>query len=301
MAAFDTSAGEHPSGNGGASGTRIAARKCSHLVSSLRFIVPAYKWWEKAYYGIGLKLYGLLAGQTQFRPDGDSDRIRPSQSIPNLRKEGLRGGIAYHDGQFDDARLLLTLIQTAADHRATAVLNYSEVIGLRERVVTVRDVMTGDDFSVEARCVINATGPFCDSVRQLADPGALPLVEPSQGIHLVVDRSFLDGNDAMMIPATSDGRVMFAIPWQGYTLLGTTDTPIPRSLRNRALSKPRSGSVLQTAGAVSSAQPGRGDVLSVFAGIRPLIRSDESESDRGVGAGSQDRRRTIRTDYDYWG
>ena len=135
----------------------------------------------------------------------------------------------------------LTLIQTAADHGAT-VLNYAEVIGLSRTGVTARDLPTGDEFTVEARSVINATGPFCDSVRRLADPNAHPMIAPSQGIHLVVNRSFLAGDNAIMIPRTSDGRVMFAIPWQGYTLLGTTDTPIPSVTRNRALSSLRLGS-----------------------------------------------------------
>ena len=190
-----------------------------HLVSSLRFVVPAYKWWQKAYYGIGLKLYSLLAGKRSFGATEILGRSETLDAVPNLRKEGLRGGVAYHDGQFDDARLLLTVIQTAADQGAT-VLNYTEVIGLSGHLVRARDLLTGEEFTVEARSVINATGPFCDSVRRMADPGIQPIVAPSQGIHLVVDRSFLDGENAIMIPRTSDGRVMFAIPWQGYTLWG---------------------------------------------------------------------------------
>jgi glycerol-3-phosphate dehydrogenase len=248
-----------------------------HLVSSLRFVVPAYHWWEKAYYGIGLKLYSLLAGKRNFGPTeilGPGDTLR---AVPNLRKEGLRGGVAYHDGQFDDARLLLTLIQTAAGHGAT-VLNYAEVIGLRERLVTARDMLTGAEFSMQARSVINATGPFCDAIRKLADPDVRPMVAPSQGIHLVVDRSFLAGENAIMIPRTSDGRVMFAIPWQGYTLLGTTDTPIPAITEEPRALESEIGFVLQTAGAYLQRSPSREDVLSVFAGIRPLIRSDESKA-----------------------
>jgi glycerol-3-phosphate dehydrogenase len=248
-----------------------------HLVSSLRFVVPAYEWWEKAYYGIGLKLYSLLAGKRNFGPTDILSRSETLQAVPNLRKQGLGGGVAYHDGQFDDARLLLTLIQTAADQGAT-VLNYAEVIGLRERLVTARDTLSGNEFSVEGRSVINATGPFCDSIRQLAEPDVRPIVAPSQGIHLVVDRSFLAGENAIMIPRTSDGRVMFAIPWQGYTLLGTTDTPIPAITEEPRALEAEIGFVLQTAGAYLQSSPDRTDVLSVFAGIRPLIRSNESKA-----------------------
>jgi glycerol-3-phosphate dehydrogenase len=244
-----------------------------HLVSSLRFVVPAYEWWEKAYYGIGLKLYSLLAGKRSFGATEILSRKETLNAVPNLRKEGLRGGIAYHDGQFDDARLLLTLIQTAADHDAT-VLNYAEVVGLSGPVVTVRDIPTGEEFTVEARSVINATGPFCDSVRQLADSNVKPMIAPSQGIHLVVDRSFLAGENAVMIPRTSDGRVMFAIPWQGYTLLGTTDTPLLAVSEEPRALEAEIGFVLQTARQYLQRGPGRNDVESVFAGIRPLIRGD---------------------------
>jgi glycerol-3-phosphate dehydrogenase len=248
-----------------------------HLVSSLRFVVPAYKWWQKAYYAIGLKLYSLLAGKRSFGATEILSRRETLDAVPNLRKEGLRGGIAYHDGQFDDARLLLTLVQTAADHGAT-VLNHAEVVGLSGHLVTARDLIAGEEFTVEARSVINATGPFCDLVRRMADPGIQPIVAPSQGIHLVVDRSFLAGENAIMIPRTSDGRVMFAIPWQGYTLLGTTDTPIPAVTEEPRALESEIGFVLQTASEYLDRSPNRRDVASVFVGIRPLIRSDDTKA-----------------------
>jgi glycerol-3-phosphate dehydrogenase len=177
-------------------------------------------------------------------------------------------------------------VQTAAEQGAT-VLNYAEVIGLSGRVVSARDALTGDEFSVEARCIVNATGPFCDSVRRLADPGLAPLVAPSQGIHLVVNRSFLSGEDAIMIPRTSDGRVMFAIPWHGYTLLGTTDTPIPAVSEEPRALESEVGFVLETAADYLQRSPTRDDVASVFAGIRPLIRSDGA---KGTSALARDHK-----------
>ncbi len=202
-----------------------------HLVSDLAFVVPSYDWWESPFYGLGLKLYNLLAGKYGFGSSQILSRDETLARLPTLKREGLRGGVVYFDGQFDDSRLLIHLAMTATEHGAT-LLNYMQVTGLERgsegtiETVLATDIETGERLQFSARVVINATGPFCDTLRQMAEPGARKILAASQGIHLVFDRSFLTGNSAIMVPHTSDGRVMFAIPWHGHTLVGTTDTPI---------------------------------------------------------------------------
>ena len=214
-----------------------------HLVSNLAFVVPNYDWWETPFYGLGLKLYNLLAGKYGFGESSILSRDETLRRLPTIRTDGLRGGVVYYDGQFDDSRLLINLLQTAAEQGAT-LLNYVEVTGLTKASdgtvdgVVARDAEAGVELSARARVVVNATGPFADGVRRLADPTVDALIAPSQGIHLVFDRSFLPGASAIMVPHTTDGRVMFAIPWHGHTLVGTTDTPIAEPIA-RAVTRPR--------------------------------------------------------------
>jgi glycerol-3-phosphate dehydrogenase len=248
-----------------------------HLVRDLAFVVPSYRWWEAPFYGTGLKLYDALAGRDRFGPARYLNRREVVRHIPTIEQHGLRGGILYHDGQFDDARLVINLMQTAAEHGA-AVVNYARVVCLRrdaDRVtgVRVRDEETGTEFDAPAKVVVNATGVFCDAVRAMAEPTAPPMVSPSQGIHLVFDRSFLPGDAALMVPKTSDKRVMFAIPWHGHTLVGTTDVPIPRADLEPRATEPEIDFILETAGRYLAKRPTRSDVLSVFAGIRPLVKA----------------------------
>jgi glycerol-3-phosphate dehydrogenase len=209
----------------------LLLRNAPHLVHNLGFVVPRYDWWEAPFYGIGLKLYDLLAGKYGF---GSSQILSPEQTrayLPTIEPEGLRGGVLYFDGQFDDARLLIAMVATAFEQGAT-LLNYASVEGLTKDAhgfvngVVALDAETGEEFRAEAKVVINATGAFSDNLRRQADRAAAPLIAPSQGVHLVFDRSFLPGATAILVPHTSDGRVMFAIPWHGHTLVGTTDTPI---------------------------------------------------------------------------
>jgi glycerol-3-phosphate dehydrogenase len=259
----------------------ILRQNAPHLVSNLPFVVPNYDWWEAPFYGLGLKVYNLLAGKYGFGQSAILSRDETLRRLPTIRTEGLRGGVEYYDGQFDDARLLINLAQTAVEHGA-ALLNYAEVTAVTKGRdgtvdgVVARDVETGHEFRALGEVVINATGPFADSVRRLAEPEALPLIAPSQGIHLVFDRSFLPGRSAIMVPHTRDGRVMFAIPWHGHTVVGTTDTPIPQpTLEPQALDSEISF-ILETARLYLHKAPSRADVLSVFAGIRPLVRSGDS-------------------------
>jgi glycerol-3-phosphate dehydrogenase len=259
----------------------ILRQNAPHLVSNLPFIVPNYDWWEMPFYGLGLKLYNLLAGKYGFGESSILSRDETLRRLPTIRTDGLRGGVVYYDGQFDDSRLLINLLQTAAAHGAT-LLNYVEVTGLTKASdgtvdgVVARDAEAGVELSARARVVVNACGPFADGVRRLADPTVDALMAPSQGIHLVFDRSFLPGASAIMVPHTKDGRVMFAIPWHGHTVVGTTDTPIAEPSLEPHATESEIGFILETAALYLHKPPTRDDALSVFAGIRPLVRSGNS-------------------------
>ncbi len=256
----------------------LLLQNAPHLVHDLAFVVPNYDWWEAPFYGLGLKLYQLLAGKYGFGASRILSREETLEHLPTLKTEGLRGGAVYYDGQFDDARLLIHMVATAFEQGAT-LLNYVEVTGLTKDTqgfvngVRARDVETGNEFSASAKVVVNATGAFSDLLRQKAEPDAAPMIVPSQGIHLVFDSSFLQGESAIMVPHTSDGRVLFAIPWHGHTLVGTTDTPIPAPMLEPIALGQEIEFILATAGQYLARAPTHDDVLSVFAGIRPLVRA----------------------------
>ena len=256
----------------------LLLKNAPHLVHDLGFVVPNYDWWEAPFYGLGLKLYNLLAGKYGFGTSRILSREETLERIPNLKPEGLRGGVIYYDGQFDDARLLMNMAATAYEQGAT-LLNYVEITGLTKDTdgfidgALARDAETGEEFALQAKVVINATGAFTDTLRLAANAAAEPIIAPSQGIHLVFDRSFLSGDSAIMVPHTSDGRVMFAIPWHGHALVGTTDTPIPAATLEPVAMEKEIEFILSTAALYLDRAPTRGDVLSVFAGIRPLVRS----------------------------
>ena len=259
----------------------LLRQNAPHLVSNLAFVVPNYDWWEAPFYGLGLKVYNVLAGKYGFGTSEVLSRDETLARLPTIKTEGLRGGVVYYDGQFDDARLLINLVATAAEQGATLV-NYTKVIGLHKGDdgfvdgVTTEDMEDGTLHEARAHIVINAAGPFADAVRHMADAKAPKLIAPSQGIHLVFNRSFLPGNSAIMVPHTRDGRVMFAIPWHDHTLVGTTDTPIDSpTLEPRPLVS-EIDFILETAGQYLHTAPTRADVLSVFVGIRPLVKSGDS-------------------------
>src|SRR5208283_1541468 len=240
------------------------------------FVVPNYDWWEAPFYGLGLKLYQLLAGKYGFGTSRILSREETLEHLPTLKTEGLRGGAVYYDGQFDDSRLLIHMVATAFEQGAT-LLNYVEVTGLTKDAqgfvdgVSARDAENGNEFRAAAKVVVNATGAFSDLLRLKAEPTAQPMIAPSQGIHLVFESSFLQGESAVMVPHTSDGRVLFAIPWHGHTLVGTTDTPIAAATLEPVAMEQEIEFILATAGQYLTKEPTRSDVLSVFAGIRPLV------------------------------
>lgn len=255
-----------------------------HLAQPLPLIMPAYRWWEKAYYGTGLRLYDRFAGERGLGKTEFLGAYETLRRIPGLKKDELRGSVQYWDGQFDDARFAIALARTASQ-RGACVLNYCVAVGvLREgnaiAGVAVRDMETGKRLELRSRCVINATGVWVDQVRRFDRPDEPRMVEPSQGIHLVVDQSFLPGDRALLIPHTADGRVLFAIPWLGSTLLGTTDTP-----RSDIVDEPRASDaeidfILREVGRYLQKPPARAHVRSIWVGLRPLLKPVNAQGKR---------------------
>ena len=261
----------------------LLRQNAPHLVSDLAFVVPSYAWWEAPFYGLGLKLYQALSGKYGFGKSRLLSKKQTLQRLPNIQTEGLRGGVVYYDGQFDDSRLLINMVATAAE-QGGILLNYVKVTALTRNKegwidgVVATDLESGRELRARAKVVINATGAFCDSLRQLADAKATPMIAPSQGAHLVFDRSFLPGETAIMVPHTSDGRVMFAIPWHGHTLVGTTDTPIQKPSLDPVPMEREIEFILSTAALYLHKKPTRADILSAFAGIRPLVKGGDGNN-----------------------
>ncbi len=257
----------------------LLRRNAPHLVHDLAFVVPSYEWWESPFYGIGLKVYDLLAGEYGFGASSHLSVDEVRAAIPTIETAGLRGGTRYYDGQFDDARLAVHLAMTAAE-RGAVLVNHCPVIALshdgggRASGAVVRDRESGRDIALAARVLINATGPFADALRRLDQPDAAPVIAPSQGSHLVLDRDFLPGDSAIMVPRTEDGRVLFAIPWHHRVILGTTDAPAPVSVEPVA-TRAEIDFILATANRYLTRDAGYADIRSAFAGIRPLVRAGE--------------------------
>jgi glycerol-3-phosphate dehydrogenase len=246
----------------------------------LAFVIPNYSWWEGPYYALGMTGYDLLAGRLSL---GRSRRLSREETVghlPTVEPRGLAGGVLYYDGQFDDARLAINLAQTAVE-RGAVLANYCSCVGLlkaggRVSGARVRDEESGAEFTIQARAVINATGVFVDAVRQLDEPTAEPMVAVSQGVHVVLPREFLPGSSALMIPKTADGRVLFAIPWHNRLVVGTTDTPnVKATAEPRALPE-EVDFIMAHARKYLARDPQEGDVLSVFAGLRPLVKRGAS-------------------------
>lgn len=264
----------------------LLLKNAPHLVKNQKFVVPNYKWWEGPFYGIGLKIYDQMAGKLGL---GSSEFLSKEETLklaPALDPEGLRGGVIYHDGQFDDARLAINLAQTAAQHNGV-VLNYFPVKGfLKTKVkisgVQVKDVFSGKEYEVKSKVVITATGVFTDAILNMDNPEHECMIAASQGIHLVVDKEFLPGDTAIMIPRTDDGRVLFAVPWHDKIVLGTTDTPV-ESQNLAALLEPiplreEIEFILKHIGRYLSKDPQLSDVKSMFAGLRPLVKGKSKKT-----------------------
>ncbi len=261
----------------------LMVRNAPHLVHSLSFIIPSYHWWEGPFYGIGLKVYDALAGQLGLEPSRSLTREEMIEHLPTLESEGLTGGIEYHDGQFDDARLAINLARTAVNHGAI-VLNHTRCRGLLKEKnghiigLQAECMENGAQHEIRAKCVINATGVFVDEVRRLDDAKALDMVAPSQGMHLVLPREFLPGNSAIMIPKTDDGRVLFAVPWHGRVVVGTTDTPVDEATMEPRPLPDEIDFLMKHAARYLTRDPRPSDVLSMFAGLRPLVAVKDAGS-----------------------
>ena len=256
----------------------LLKKNAPHLVKNQSFVIPNYKWWENPFYGIGLKVYDWMAGSLGLGPSQFLDREETLALAPNLDDDGLRGGVLYHDGQFDDARLAIHLAMTAADHGA-AVLNYVSVEGLMKEKnivcgVKAKDTIDGKEFEIRANAVINATGIFSDSIAKMDNPAAEKMISHSQGIHLVFDKEFLPSDTAIMIPRTEDGRVLFAVPWHNKVIVGTTDTPVSETSTEPIALKEEIEFVMHHIHRYLKKDPSYDDVRSIFAGLRPLVKSN---------------------------
>jgi glycerol-3-phosphate dehydrogenase len=265
-----------------------------HVAQRLAFVMPGYKWWESGFYGVGLKAYDVLAGRRGLGATEFLNARQVRELLPTVRQRGLAGGVKYWDGQFDDARLAMGLARTAAA-RGAVIVNHMAVTGLlREggqvHGLTLQDRTPGNTtppLTVRARCVVNAAGVWVDAVRDMdreADAPPRPaMVAPSQGVHLVVDRRFLPGHHALLVPKTEDGRVLFAVPWLGKTILGTTDTPRDDLARDPLPFHDEVEFILREAGRYLDGAPRRADVRSVWVGLRPLVKPTADEGPGGDG------------------
>jgi glycerol-3-phosphate dehydrogenase len=277
----------------------VLLKNAPHLAQPLPFVMPSYKLWETPFYGIGLKVYDALAGAAGLGPTEFLSRVQTLASLPTVRPAGLKGGVKYWDGQFDDARLALALARTAAA-RGALVLNYCPVLSLLHQGgkltgLVCRDAESGRQFTVTAGCVVNATGVWVDELRR-QDAQALgrdvrPMVAPSQGVHVVVDHDFLPGSHALMVPKTADGRVLFGVPWLGKLILGTTDTPRGDLPREPRPFREELEFILGEAGRYLVRAPRPADIRSLWVGLRPLVKpgGDEAEQTKAIS-----REHTVR-------
>lgn len=261
----------------------IMLKNAPHLTFNQEFVIPIYTIWDAILYTVGLKFYDLLAGRLSLGKSYFMNRQKTLNRLPLLKEKGLKGGVVYHDGQFDDSRLALELALTSVERGGT-VLNYFKVKNLLKSDtgkitgVSATDMCSGEEFSLKSKVVINATGVFADDIAKMDNPSAKPTIKPSQGVHIVLDKSFLNSTSAIMIPKTDDGRVLFAIPWYGEVVVGTTDTPLNEiSLEPVAMEK-EIDFILSTAEKYFVKPPRRKDVLCIFAGLRPLAADPDNPS-----------------------
>ena len=269
----------------------ILLKNAPHLTSNQRFVIPVYSFFRTFYYAFGLKLYDWLSGSLSLGKSEIIDRQATIRLLPTIRHQHLRFGIVYHDGQFDDARLAISLAQTCSQAGGFPI-NYMKVTGLAKskkgRIDTIytRDLVNNVDYALKARVVVNATGVFTDSILQMDNPGKKPTIRPSQGTHIVLDQSFFPGNEAMMLPKTDDGRVLFAVPWHGKVIAGTTDIAINDHSEEPIASKQEIDFILSNLGSYLDKKPQVSDILSVFSGLRPLaIPQNNNQKTKEISRG----------------
>ena len=260
----------------------LLLKNAPHLTFNQEFVIPVYSFWEVLLYTIGLKFYDILAGRLSL---GRSHFITFSETLirlPLLKSKGLKGGVTYHDGQFDDSRLAFALVKVCRE-QGGLLLNYFKATKLLKSEkgkvtgLVARDLISGKEYSINAGLIINATGIFADEIARLDNTKSVKSIRPSQGVHIVLDKSFMQSNCALMIPKTDDGRVLFAIPWYDKIVVGTTDTPIDNISLEPVATEPEINFILTTAGKYLRNPPRKSDILSVFAGLRPLASIPDNE------------------------
>lgn len=259
----------------------LLIQNAPHLVHNQSFVVPYYNWWRGPYYWIGLRIYDILSGKYGFGSSKHLSAQVTLNKVPTLRSDDLRGSIIYHDGQFDDSRLAINLAKTSAE-QGGVLINYMKVTGLLKSFrkvcgVKAKDMLSGKKYEIQGRAVVNATGVFTDSILKMDEEDARPVIKPSQGVHIVIDKHFLPGNTAVMIPKTKDDRILFALPWHDKVMVGTTDTPVDNITSEPEAMEKEIDFILKHAAEYLSEKPVRSDIRSVFAGLRPLVESGDSE------------------------
>lgn len=256
-------------------------KNASHLTHNQEFVIPVYSLWDVILYTVGLKFYDILAGRLSLGKSYFINREKTLKKLPLLKPEGLKGGIIYHDGQFDDSRMAVAMAGECVKKGGT-ILNYFEVTGFlkdeKGKITGVKttDVETGTEYQIRSKLVINATGVFADEIHRMDNPGSKPTIRPSQGVHIVLNKIFLGGNSALMIPKTDDGRVLFAIPWYDKVVAGTTDTPLDIVTNEPKALEEEIDFILRTAGKYLTKEPSRADALCIFAGLRPLAANPDN-------------------------
>ena len=265
----------------------LLKKNAPHIVHDLKLIVPTYKWWENPFYGIGLKIYDWLAGKEGI---GNSKILSKKETVhllPTISQKGLRGGVIYHDAQFDDTRLLINMMQTAKEQGAT-VLNYHEFLSFtktKDGTIDggkINDTRNQKQYTVKAKAIVNATGVFSDSIRNMNKSTVSKIITSSQGVHIVLDKHFLPGDAAVMIPKTDDGRVLFAVPWNNKVIIGTTDTPVEEYSCEPKPKKEEIDFLLTHTAKYLTKAPSRSDVKSIFAGLRPLVKNGNTENTKSI-------------------
>lgn len=256
----------------------ILSRNAPHLIRHQSFIVPQYRWWEGPFYGTGMKLYDILAGKLGLKKSKYLNLKKTLETLPTIKQEGLKGGVLYYDCQFDDARTGIALAQTMADHGGLPI-NYMKAVSFVKENdlitgVIAKDTLTGEEHEIKGKAFINATGPFIDQLRSEDSGKDSNLIAPSQGIHIVLDSSFLPGKSAIMIPQTDDGRVLFAVPWHDKIIIGTTDTEVEKAEIEPKPLKEEVDFLVAHAAKYLTKKPTHADIKSIFTGIRPLVKGN---------------------------
>tara|TARA_B100000575_G_scaffold289551_1_gene291519 strand:- start:1926 stop:3473 length:1548 start_codon:yes stop_codon:yes gene_type:complete len=264
----------------------ILKRNAPHLVQDLSFVIPSYDWWSSPFYGIGMKIYDMMAGKLGLGKSIIISKSETEKLIPNVNKKGLKGGVIYHDGQFDDSRMAITLA-LSANSKKTALLNYCNVESLIKSDNEIKglfftDTINSKKYKVAGKVIINATGVFAEEIIRMDQPKIEKMIQPSQGVHIVLNRKFLKGKHAILIPQTSDGRVLFAVPWKNYVVVGTTDTQVKNASDEPKPLKEEIDFILKNAGKYMSIKPKKNDIRSVFAGLRPLAATSDKKSTKEV-------------------